>query len=166
MANYNIEIQRNNVTLAQFLRYVRQQCERKNIDSGIERDTFEKPLSESSYCYTVIDGKKKCHSAEYRTVTHLRRKLASYQTSEGYTRYYYTDEFEEYEKTELFHYDWTENGENAPCKAETCKTFAYDYQTYILNFDGSMFNEICEFTFDKENCGHGYYYQANRDSEE
>ena len=38
MANYNIEIERNNVTLAQFLRYVRQQCERKNIDFGVERD--------------------------------------------------------------------------------------------------------------------------------
>ena len=48
MANYSIEIERNNVTLAQFLRYVRQQCERKGIDFGIERESFEKPLSESS----------------------------------------------------------------------------------------------------------------------
>ena len=31
MADYSIEIQRSNVTLAQFLRYVRQQCEKKNI---------------------------------------------------------------------------------------------------------------------------------------
>ena len=76
MANYNIEIERNNVTLAQFLRYVRQQCERKGIDFDIERETFEKPLSESSYRYTVINGEKICHSAEYRVVTHLRRKCS------------------------------------------------------------------------------------------
>lgn len=165
MANYSIEIERNNVTLAQFLRYIRQQCEKKGICMGIDRETFEKPLSESSYRYTVIDGEKKCHSAEYRTVTHLRRKLASYETSEGYTRYYYTDEFEEYEQTELCQYDWTTDGADAPCRSEICKTFPYDYQTYILNFDDSMYNEICEFTFDDEKTGHGYYYQTNRDSE-
>lgn len=110
MANYSIEIERNNVTLAQFLRYVRQQCERKGIDFGIERESFEKPLSESSYGYTVINGEKKCHSAEYRVVTHLRRKLASYETQKGFIHYYYTDELEEYQKTELCHYDWTEPG--------------------------------------------------------
>ena len=81
MANYNIEIERNNVTLAQFLRYVRQQCERKGIDFGIERETFEKPLSESSYRYTVINGEKICHSAEYRVVTHLRRMLMCHKVT-------------------------------------------------------------------------------------
>lgn len=49
MANHNIEIERNNVTLAQFLRYVHQQCEKKGIYVKIDRETFEKPLSESSY---------------------------------------------------------------------------------------------------------------------
>ena len=166
MANYSIEIERNNVTLAQFLRYVRQQCEKKGIYFEIDRETFEKPLSESSYRYSVINGEKKCHSAEYRTVKKFRRKLASYQTESGFTRYYYTDEFEEYEETELCRHDWTENGADAPCKSEICKSFAYDYQTYILNFDGSMYNEICEFTFDDERTGHGYYYQANRDAAE
>ena len=29
-----------------------------------------------------------------------------------------------------------------------------------------MYNEICEFTFDDEKTGHGYYYQANRDAAE
>lgn len=166
MANYDIEIQRNNVTLAQFLRYVRQQCEKKGIDCYIEREDFEKPHTEYSTSYSVINGEKKCHSSEYREFTKFRRKLASYQTSEGFTRYYYTDEFEEYKETELCHYEWTENGSDAPCKAEICKSFAYDMQTYILNWDGSMYNEICEFTFDGEKRGHGYYYQANRDSEE
>ncbi len=59
MANYSIEIERNNVTLAQFLWYVRQQCEKKGIYVEIDRETFEKPLSESSYNYSVIDGEKK-----------------------------------------------------------------------------------------------------------
>ncbi len=165
MANYQIEIERNNVTPAQFLRYVRQQCERKGIDLSIDRETFEKPLSEGSYSHSIIDGEKKCHAAEYRTITRLRRKFASYKTPEGFTRYYYTDELEEYQETELYYNDWTANATDAPCRAEICKTFAYDYQTYILNFDGSMYNEICEFTFNDEKTGHGYYYQANRDSE-
>ena len=62
MANYQIEIERNNVTLAQFLRYVRQQCEKKGIYMEIDRDTFEMPLAESSYSYFVINGEKKCLS--------------------------------------------------------------------------------------------------------
>lgn len=99
MANYSIEIERNNVTLAQFLRYVRQQCEKKDIYMEIDREEFESPSRPESYSYTVINGEKKCHSASYRTVTKLRRKLASYQTVKGYTRFYYTDEFEEYEET-------------------------------------------------------------------
>ena len=74
--------------------------------------------------------------------------------------------FEEYEEIELCHYDWTEKGTDAPCKSEICKSFAYDTQTFILNWDGSMYNEICEFTFDDEKTGHGYYCQANRDAAE
>ena len=38
MANYSIEIQCNNVTLAQFLRYVRQQCEKKGIYLELDRE--------------------------------------------------------------------------------------------------------------------------------
>ena len=165
MANYSIEIQRNNVTLAQFLRYVRQQCQKKGIYMEIDREEFEKPRNESSYNYTVIDGQKKCHSAEYRTVTRYRRKMDSYQTPEGFTRYYYTNELEEYEETVLCHNDWTIDGADAPCKAETMRSFAYDFQTYILHFDGSMYNEICEFTFNDDKTGYGYYYQTNRDAE-
>ena len=84
MANYSIEIQRNNVTLAQFLRYVRQQCEKKGIYMEINREEFENPYRPESYSYTVVNGEKKCHSAEYITTKSLRRKLASYQTSEGF----------------------------------------------------------------------------------
>ena len=88
MANYSIEIQHNNVTLAQFLRYVRQQCEKKGIYMEIDREEFENPYHPESSSYTVINGQKKCHSAGYRTMTHLRRKIASYQTTQGFTRYY------------------------------------------------------------------------------
>lgn len=66
---------------------------------------------------------------------------------------------------------WSENNgrtieydaTDAPNKSETYRIKPLDFQTYILNFDGSMFNEICEFTFDDDKRGHGYYYQANRD---
>jgi hypothetical protein len=37
---------------------------------------------------------------------------------------------------------------------------------YVLNFDGSMFNEICEFTFWNNKFGNGYYFQAGKDSEQ
>ena len=164
MADYSIEIQCNNVTLAQFLRYVRKQCERKGISMDIDREEFENPYRPESYSYTVVNGEKKCHSAEYITTKHLRRKLESYETSEGFTRYYYTDELEEYEETKLHRYDWTMDGTDTPCEAETIRSFAYDYQIYILNWDGSMYNEICEFTFDDEKTGHGYYFQANREA--
>jgi len=53
------------------------------------------------------------------------------------------------------------NGTDAPALAETFRIKPYDYQCYIKNHDGSGFNEICEFTFDDEKRGHGYYYQEN-----
>ena len=58
MANYHIEIQRSNVTLAQFLRYVRQQCENTGIDFYIEREDFENPHAEYSTSYSVQRRKK------------------------------------------------------------------------------------------------------------
>lgn len=54
----------------------------------------------------------------------------------------------------------------ALCASEICRDLPYDCQTFVRNFDGSCFNEICEFTFDDEKIGHGYYYQMNKDSEE
>ena len=65
MANYSIEIERNNVTLAQFLRYVRQQCEKKGIYMEIDRDEFEKPSRPESYSYTVINGEKRGRTTDY-----------------------------------------------------------------------------------------------------
>jgi hypothetical protein len=62
-------------------------------------------------------------------------------------------------------YRYEQDASKAPCKSEVAKLLPYDQQTYILGFDGSCFNEICEFTFDDEKKGHGYYYQINRDAE-
>ena len=66
----------------------------------------------------------------------------------------------------ISHYDsskYESDASEAPCEAETCRDLPGEYQCYMRNFDGSFFNEICEFTFDDEKTGHGYYFQANRD---
>lgn len=56
------------------------------------------------------------------------------------------------------------SAENAPCQAEVCKSLPYENQTFVRNFDGSCYNEICEFVFDDEKTGHGYYYQMNKEA--
>ncbi len=48
-----------------------------------------------------------------------------------------------------------------PCKAEKSVSHPYEMQTYILNWDGSCYNEICEFEFDDEKTGWRYYYLCN-----
>lgn len=48
-----------------------------------------------------------------------------------------------------------------PCKAEKSVSRPYEMQTYILNWDGAMYNEICEFDFDNDKTGTGYYYLVN-----
>lgn len=53
------------------------------------------------------------------------------------------------------------NDPTKPCKAEKSVSKPYEYQTYVLNWDETSYNEICEFTFDDEKIGHGYYYLAN-----
>ena len=158
MTTKMIELQRNNVTVADFLNYIKWECVKKGLDFSLSRDEFENPPTEYSTGYTVIDGKKKGRYSEYREITNYRRKIESYQTSEGYTRFYQSNEFEEYTERKLHSWSDEWDAEDAPCKAETVRQFAYDNQTYILNFDGSCYNEICEFTFDSENRGHGYYY--------
>lgn len=56
------------------------------------------------------------------------------------------------------------DGADAPCASEVCRILPYDFQMYARNFDGSCFNEICEFVFDDEKTGHGYYYQMNKEA--
>lgn len=47
-------------------------------------------------------------------------------------------------------------------KSEMSKCLPYDYHNAVVNQDGSMWNEICEFTFDDENKGTGYFYTINK----
>lgn len=61
-------------------------------------------------------------------------------------------------------YRYIEPAESAPCEAEVCRDLPYDCQTFVRGFDGACYNEICEFTFDDEKTGHGYYYQMNKDA--
>lgn len=37
----------------------------------------------------------------------------------------------------------------------------YEMQTYLRYSNGAVYNEICEFEFDSEKTGHGYYYLVN-----
>lgn len=132
--NYYIEIQRNNVTLAQFLAYCKTQCQKKGIDFNINREEFENPANEYMNSYSVIDDKKKCRFMEINNCTRERKS-----------------------------WDAEYPADDAGAKSEIFKQFSLDYQIYILNFDGTAFNEICEFTFDDDKKGTGYYYQANKD---
>ncbi len=50
-----------------------------------------------------------------------------------------------------------------PCRAEKSVSRPYEMQTYIANWDGTAYNEICEFEFDDEKTGHGYYYLLNKE---
>lgn len=48
-----------------------------------------------------------------------------------------------------------------PCAAERSTDRPFEKQTYIMNFDGSCYNEIVEFQFETETTGYGYYYTVN-----
>lgn len=53
------------------------------------------------------------------------------------------------------------NDPEKPCKAEKSVSRPYEMQTYILNWDGTCYNEICEFSLDTGKTGTGYYYLLN-----
>lgn len=53
------------------------------------------------------------------------------------------------------------NDPEKPCKSEKSVSKPYEMQTYVLNWDGTCYNEICEFSFDNEKTGTGYYYLLN-----
>ena len=46
---------------------------------------------------------------------------------------------------------------------EKAVSHPYEMQTFIRNADGSVYNEICEFSFDSDNKGTGYYYLCNKE---
>lgn len=105
-----IEIQVNNVTLAQFLSYVRNRCKKKNI-----------PVE--------IMSAKEFANVEVASMGSLTKG----------------------------HDDW---------KSDYWRTRPYNYQTCSIKKDGSSgFNEICEFEFDDDKTGHGYYYYIDWNKE-
>lgn len=55
-------------------------------------------------------------------------------------------------------YDSPENG---PCAHERSISRPYEMQTYIRNWDGTVYNCICEFDFWDDKTGFGYFYFLN-----
>lgn len=47
------------------------------------------------------------------------------------------------------------------CKAERSVSKPYEMQTYVRNWDGTEYNEICEFQFWDDKTGTGYYFLKN-----
>lgn len=47
------------------------------------------------------------------------------------------------------------------CRMEKSISRPYEMQTFVSWSDGQLYNEICEFEFDNEKTGHGYYYLLN-----
>jgi hypothetical protein len=123
MANYELEMERSNVTPCRFLWYVKRRCAERGIDFEITLKDFSKEGGHNSY-YNVVGDKK---------ISHYDGNVS----------------------------EWS--AEDAAAQAEVSKNLQYDWQTYVLNFDGSMYNEICEFTFDDEKTGHGYFYTRNKE---
>ena len=124
--NYEIELQRSNVTPAKFFAEIRFACKKKGIEFNLDLDEFASPSHTYNASYFVIGDKKIGYC--------------------GGTRY-------------------EDDADKAACKSEVCRVLPYDYQTFVLNFDGYCFNEICEFTFDDEKRGHGYYYTKSHGPE-
>ncbi len=52
------------------------------------------------------------------------------------------------------------------CEYEISASAPYRMQTYIRYANGTVYNEICEFDFNDEKTGRGYYYLVNVEAEE
>ena len=140
--DYQIELQQSGITVSDFLAYVKCQCEENSIPFDLTCTQFTKPHSEYSNSYYVTDGKIKYYNSGNATYIDSNGS----ELSKRVYREYYDD-----------------NAEGIPCKVKTVRQFAYDHQIYVLNFDGSYYNEICGFIFENDSLGTGYYFQANRD---
>lgn len=105
--NYTIEIQRHNVTPAQFLAYVRRRLKATGGDA---------------FCGCLDLG-------------------------------YFAAGSEP-------NYDTTRDGAHCISRSKP-----YDMQTYISD-GGRLYNEICEFEFDDEKTGYGYYYLIDAEADE
>lgn len=113
---FEIEIERNNVTPAQFLAYCRRRVDEKgggHIRADLDIYTF-----------------KRGNGVDY-DIDHTE----------------YNDEC------------YTISG----CEREKCVCKPYEMHAFVKWTNGAMYNEICEFEFDDEKTGHGYYYLVNVD---
>jgi hypothetical protein len=126
--NSQIELERNNVTVAEFFNYIKSQCAKKDMAFGLERDReeFENPSVTHDYSYYVKDGIKYVHM------------------SDGPDQ------------------QW--DASDAAAQSEIYRVKPLSYHNYGLYHDGSCYNEICEFTYDDDKRGHGYYFQLNKDA--
>ena len=112
---FEIEIERNNVTVSEFLSYVRRTVDKKGgamlrSDLGLQYFRRGDDLNFS--------------------IDHKRANDECFQSG---------------------------------CENEKSVSHPYEMQTYIRWANGSLYNEICEFEFDNENRGHGYYYLISKD---
>jgi len=62
-------LQRDNVTVDEFLSYVKCRCEKKSIPFTLSGDDFKNPTSRYSNSYYVTEGKKKCYTFNETSVT-------------------------------------------------------------------------------------------------
>jgi prophage antirepressor-like protein len=143
--NITIEIERNNVTVAEFLAYIKRRTTQKGIPIGINRDEFSDPRQNICRSYHIKDGIK------YNTVI---RKCQDERPGWKDYAFMLPDECRETES----------DGSDAPCVAEISREFPYEWQTYALGFAGGEYNEICEFTFTDEKRGRGYFFLFNKDA--
>lgn len=100
---YHLELTRNNVTLSQFLSYVRSQCKKHDIPFDLALDDFARESDFNNRYDFGVPGFRGAFS-------------------------------------------------------EVCQDLAYDKQTYIRCYDGSVYNEIVEFQFWDDKRGFGYFY--------
>jgi len=54
---------------------------------------------------------------------------------------------------------YTEYTGQSQMKSEVLLVKPLDYQSYGDDGNGNIYNEMCEFTFDDDKRGSGYYYQ-------
>lgn len=112
MRKEELEIERRNVTVAQFFAYIRSQI-RKHSFCGICADDMD------------IDYFKAGNDLNFNIDNKRSGKF------------------------------------DAPCEKEKSISKPYEMQTYIKNWDGTVYNMICQFDFWDDTKGFGYFYYLN-----
>ena len=162
----------------------------KKYTNEIEPEYMTSELSKQEFCTNYIESTKRTKNKDYKMVEMQRNDITLSQffsqiktecKKKGLDFSLERDrkEFENPPRLTNIHYYikddkqiYTNDGyrtehpaSEASCKSEIYRVKPLDYQSYQLNFDGSCYNEICEFTYDDEKTGHGYYYQVCKDAE-